>query len=431
MFPTPRGIERVDLAIARQIFSGTQCSNIGLLPTPFGPRLFPASSVNRLISHLEKAWCEDIIAEADPEMTKLISRLNTSQQIGKSNPKLKKVSHLEKFYRLMAMLQKSRLGLGSSAKEHLPLNSIYLNMGQMSPSVSRLFDWLKQRSDVFCAIMIHDMIPIDRPHLVRVANVNHHRRVLKTASSHADCLIFNSAYSKNGVLDAIHKEKNRKIPSVVRWLPLPKAYEDSHSSHPDLKDLNYFVVVSTIEPRKNHSLLIRVWNRLTKKLGTQAPHLVIVGSMGYKSMEILDALQMDPLLASRVHQISGLSSPSLASLVLGASGMLCPSLVEGFGLPVLEGRAMGVPVLASDIEAHREIGTSDTVFLSPDDDQAWEKAILGVPECGSRLRPDIPQQITEETYAKDIIDLVRAEASKVEASKMAQLVKLAEREIAN
>ena len=255
--------------------------------------------------------------------------------------------------------------------------------------------------------MLHDVIPLEYPHLVSSAAVAHHARMVRTVARHADCLIFNSKHAKERVDLALRSHGRMGVPNLVRWLPLPDASAKGEASIPELAEVDYFVVVSTIEPRKNHDLLVRVWRRLVSTRGLSAPHLIIIGSLGYKSEEICASYDREPLLKSRIHLISGLSSQGLAALVLGANGLLSPSFAEGFGLPVLEAKALGVPVLASDIAAHREIGGAHTELLPTDDEESWEIAILRLMESRFRTSPSITPDLIEDSYCADILRFLK------------------------
>jgi glycosyltransferase involved in cell wall biosynthesis len=145
--------------------------------------------------------------------------------------------------------------------------------------------------------------------------------------------------------------------------------------HPDLRDVPYFVVCGSIEPRKNLALLHTIWKRLAARLGEATPHLVMVGSPGWNSGGLLDQLESCSTTRRRIHPVAGLSSPALKDLLAGAVGLLMPSWNEGFGLPVLEANALGVPTIASDIPSHREVADRQTILLSPADPDAWEAVI--------------------------------------------------------
>jgi len=255
-------------------------------------------------------------------------------------------------------------------------------------------------------MMLHDAIPIDYPHLVGEKAPLYHRQMIRTAAEHADCLLFNSQYTRDSVTAVMEDFGGSCAPALVRSLPLPAAFIDAESSIAALTDTRYFLAVSTIEPRKNYGLLLRVWQRFIATTGAATPHLVIVGALGKDAERILAPLKSDSALAGRVHHVAGLSSPALASLVLGAAGMLCPSLAEGFGMPLLEASAMGVPAIATDIQAHREMASATTVLLSADDEDGWAQAIAALPDGAMRRRPHIPFAMTEAAYCADIVDFV-------------------------
>ncbi|HEX7692864.1 MAG TPA: glycosyltransferase, partial [Sphingomonas sp.] len=216
----------------------------------------------------------------------------------------------------------------------------------------------------------------------------------------------NSAYTRNSVSAVMQGFGRACPPALVRSLPLPAAFVDVDTGVPELAGARYFLAVSTIEPRKNFALLLRVWQGLVATMGQTAPHLVIVGSSGKDADTILAPLESDSALAARVHHVAGLSSPALASLLSGAAGMLCPSLAEGFGLPLLEANALGVPAIASDIPAHREVATATTVLLPVDDEEAWARAIAASPDAAPHRRPPMPPAMTEAAYCADILDFV-------------------------
>src|SRR5205823_1812943 len=115
----------------------------------------------------------------------------------------------------------------------------------------------------------------------------------------------------------------------------------------------YFVVLSTIEPRKNHELLLRLWQRLAERHGAAAPRLVLVGHRGWENdavFKLLDSLRGN---SPHVVECPDLDDAALAAVLRGARALLSPSFAEGFGLPVVEALALGTPAIASDIAAHR------------------------------------------------------------------------------
>jgi glycosyltransferase involved in cell wall biosynthesis len=408
LFLTPRGIDRVDLAMARQVFADPDSPNLGILPTPWGVRAYPAAVVRVLLAQLEELWVERLTEEQDPQLRYLIERLTTSSPGHCEVRPPNRLTLLAKLRRILKLLWATGLPPGSAAKRAVPPGCVYINIGQLGLAIPIFHRWLERRGDILTAMMLHDVIPLDYPEFVSAAAAAHHERMVLTAARHADCLIFNSAYARDGVTVALSRHGRNGLPSLVRSLPLPAAYAEAMESPPRLADTNYFLVVSTIEPRKNHAMLFRVWRRLAARLGESAPHLVVVGALGRDAARILSMLDDEPSLRSRIHVVAGLSSRALASLTLGATGVLCPSLVEGFGLPLLEANSMGVPTIASDIPAHREVANATTVLLPADDDAGWESAIAVLEPVRQRIRPDIAPSLTEAAYCAALVTFIES-----------------------
>src|SRR5581483_8051415 len=129
----------------------------------------------------------------------------------------------------------------------------------------------------------------------------------------------------------------------------------------------YFVCVGTIEPRKNHLLLLNVWRRLAERLGAAAPRLVLVGQRGWENEQVIDMIERSPAVRGLVEERNDLSDAAMAKLLAGA---LAPSFGEGYGLPLVEALALGVPALASDIPAFREVAGGVAELLDPLDGPA-------------------------------------------------------------
>jgi glycosyltransferase involved in cell wall biosynthesis len=144
---------------------------------------------------------------------------------------------------------------------------------------------------------------------------------------------------------------------------------------PALADNPYFVTCGTIEPRKNHLMLLHVWRELVCRDGASAPKLVLIGGRGWENENAVDLLQRCPTISNHVIEVAGLSTPGLKRLLDGARALLMPSFAEGYGLPVAEALAAGVPVIASDIPVFQETGGGRITPVSPIDGVGWFEAI--------------------------------------------------------
>jgi glycosyltransferase involved in cell wall biosynthesis len=153
-------------------------------------------------------------------------------------------------------------------------------------------------------------------------------------------------------------------------------------------------VCGTIEPRKNHLLILQVWRQLVLKHGSSAPKLVIIGNRGWKYGLVADLLENSPLLSQHVIEVSGLTTPALKSLFDGARALLMPSFAEGYGLPVREALMAGLCVIAADIPAFRGIKDPRLSLLSPLNGDAWLSMIEALiasppPTAGSFQAPSL------------------------------------------
>jgi glycosyltransferase involved in cell wall biosynthesis len=148
----------------------------------------------------------------------------------------------------------------------------------------------------------------------------------------------------------------------------------------------YVLIVSTVEARKNHGALLRVWRRLlgTMPAGT-LPVLVIAGKIGWLTGDLMQQLVNANWLDGRIRFIDSPSEPVLANLYEHCLFSVFPSLYEGWGLPVSESLAYGKPVAASDRSAIPEAGGSFCAYFDPDNVNDIAETIRSLIEDPDRL----------------------------------------------
>src|SRR5262249_27265432 len=121
-----------------------------------------------------------------------------------------------------------------------------------------------------------------------------------------------------------------------------------------------------------------IWRQLVRELGDRAPALVVAGKRGWNSESAIDLLERSRAISRHVIEVAGLQTPALKRLMDNARAVLAPSLAEGFGLPVAEAIAAGVPVIAADIAAFREqqrAGAAGVTLIDPLDGVGWMAAV--------------------------------------------------------
>jgi glycosyltransferase involved in cell wall biosynthesis len=256
--------------------------------------------------------------------------------------------------------------------------SLYLNVGHTGLNDDSLRSWIA-RFRLQAVYLIHDLIPITHPETCRPGECERHEQRMRNALLSAAGIIGNSQATLDELAAFADRQALTMPPSIAAWIagkPVHKPASRGPAAQP------YFVVLGTIEPRKNHKLLLDVWERLLSKRGRAAPKLLIIGARGWEATDIFRRLDDLGALREHVQEMGSCSDDELTDLLAGASALLMPSLAEGYGLPVFEGLGMGTPVIAADLPVYREIVGDLPVYLGPDDLEGWTSAILDASDAG-------------------------------------------------
>lgn len=134
------------------------------------------------------------------------------------------------------------------------------------------------------------------------------------------------------------------------------------------EEMDYLLMVSTIEPRKNHELLISAWEKLRRETGRDIK-LVLVGNQGWHCEPVLARMQPWLEKGDLIH-LSKLPASDLRTLYRHAAATICPSIAEGFDYSGAEAMSCGGLVLASDIPVHAEILADAAMYFDPYDSDA-------------------------------------------------------------
>ncbi|KKM63477.1 hypothetical protein LCGC14_1511090, partial [marine sediment metagenome] len=230
------------------------------------------------------------------------------------------------------------------------------------------------------AVLIHDVIPLEYPAYQRPGTVAPFRAKIDRVSAQADLVIYNSQDTQRR---SEAQMRGRIPPAVVAHLgvdaPTPDVGELPAGLRPEQP---YFVIVGTIEPRKNHGFLLDLW----QSIGSTAPPLLICGSRGWNNSAVFDRLDQLPPDGA-VQEIAGLSDNALAALVQGAAGMLFPSYAEGFGLPPAEALSLGTRVLCNDLPVLHEVLGDKAVYAALNEPYSWIRTIEDWAETPPDPRP--------------------------------------------
>ncbi len=253
----------------------------------------------------------------------------------------------------------------------LPPGSVLLNTGH-SGLQDAGYGARAQRMQLRPVYFLHDLIPITHPEYCRPGESGKHHQRIKTMLSSGCALIANSVATCEE-LQIYAQHEGVQLPPVAAALLAPGRMVRASAQRPMVQP--YFVMLGTIEPRKNHLLLLHLWRTLVERYGQRAPRLVIVGQRGWECEQVVDLLDRCEALRDVVLEKGNCDDTELATWLAHAQALLFPSFAEGYGMPLAEALVAGVPVIASDLPAFREIGSDVPEYLDPLDGLGWMRAV--------------------------------------------------------
>jgi glycosyltransferase involved in cell wall biosynthesis len=232
--------------------------------------------------------------------------------------------------------------------------------------------WSLRRLGVRPIFVVHDLIPLTHPEYCRPGERERHEVRMRNAIKLGHGIIAVSSSTLEVLAEFARMRSLRLPPAVVARLApgLPMLESKARPI-----DTPYFLVLGTIEPRKNHWLLLQLWRRLVERMGKGAPKLVIIGQRGWECENVVDLLERCEQLKGFVVERTRCSDAELVTYLQHARALLFPSFAEGYGLPVTEALSHGVPVIASDLAVFREVAGEVPDYIDPLDGRHWLAAI--------------------------------------------------------
>ena len=397
---TPNGIDRIDHALARHFLAGDPGETLGATATGFGARLMSGPAAAEAVDAIAAHWGESRrdVGE-DPTYGQVVAWLSH----GDHRPALQRARRPRRRAPslsptgIASWLRRHGASMTRTPRAHLPIRSVYLNSSQFPLWVAGSFEWLEMRPDVSAAFFIHDLLAVLMPEYFRKGELPRHRARLQNFARFAAAAIVTTPTVADDLREHMGQLGRRDVPIFVAPTPIAPIFASPRELDPALAGHPYFVLCSTLEPRKNHLMILAVWRALVARLGAAPPKLLIVGTRGWHYAPIIDLVERSPALAAHVMEVSGLSSPGLKRLIDNAQAVLMPTFGEGYGLPVHEALAAGATVIASDIPVFRWIEHPRLTRLSPLDGEAWLETIAAKalsprpalqPAPGERLLPE-------------------------------------------
>ncbi len=393
--PSPTGVDRVDLRHARYVLEQAgqrdllfvfQRQNV-LYPVALPP-------ARQLIENIEQRWLH---------AAKLPPAMRASQW------------QFVRHWPGMRWQQSQNKLITAPVKQALQHNSqkpVYLHSGHGTIHHLELHQQIQSELQADLVFYLHDLIPIDFPEYTNNPKaLQMHQRRMQTMATTGSLILANSEDSRRRFLAYCAAEHLPQPPVHVLLIgvedqiiqaatqtrqPLPARL------HAALQNTPFFITIGTIEPRKNHILLLHLWRQLAAELGEACPKLVILGKRGWKIDNLVHLLEKSPGLRRHVLEVNDASDQDMIALLQHARALLFPSFAEGWGMPLAEALTLGTPAICADIPALRECGREHALYLDPLDGLSWKQAILAhLKQADPTTEPYPPDQWTDHVHTLD------------------------------
>lgn len=235
-------------------------------------------------------------------------------------------------------------------------------------------------------VTVHDTVPWTHPHTLTPHGVSWHRRVINRSAQKANALVVPTA--------AVAAELSQYVTSYSRVHVIgegvsPEVLKDIEPESADEIGRRlglppqYVLAIGTVEPRKGLDVLIEALSRNALDLP-----LVVIGPTGWGGVDLKALALRHGLHRDRLRILGKVTDAELAVALRRAAVLAMPSLAEGFGLPLLEAMAVGVPVVHSDAPALVEVAGGAGLVVRRNDPAALAagiRTVLEHPERTARM----------------------------------------------
>lgn len=214
-------------------------------------------------------------------------------------------------------------------------------------------------------VTVHDLDFLDHPERTRAEIRRDYRALTPRHAQAADRVVTVSEFTASEVVRRLGVERSRVVvcsPGAPAWTPRPAPVPAGP-----------ILFMGTLDPRKNVGVLLDAYARLLMLVPT-APRLVLAGHAPPSAAGWIQRLS-EPPLAGHVEHLGYVAGTRRQHLYLEASMLVLPSLLEGFGLPVLEAMTVGVPVIVSDRGSLPEVAGDAGQIVPAEDSEALAQAM--------------------------------------------------------
>ena len=258
--------------------------------------------------------------------------------------------------------------LSNLLQAHAPSGCNYLNVGHSNLSEATLS--VVAAHPGTCGVMIHDLIPLTHPEYVADGLPQPFAGRIDRVRRFADLIIGNSAAT---LADLATHWAGQTVPptQVVAHLGVtPSSMPNAVTREP-----SHFVMLGTVEARKNHALMIDAWDALSKMSLPQMPQLHIIGAIGWKVDDLVARIRQHPLFGTSIFLHGPLPDEEVQDHFARANALLFPSIAEGYGYPPLEAAMVGATPICSNLAVFTETLGDCAVYVDSNDAYSWAETI--------------------------------------------------------
>lgn len=263
-------------------------------------------------------------------------------------------------------------------------------------------------------LTIHDLQYLFYPEYFTRSKLAYLRATMPRSAETARAILTPSEFTRRTVIERLNID-----PSVVRVVPHGISPKEATEPAPDVRERyaipgDFFLYPAALYPHKNHLVLVEAFAQVLRAHPDAT--LVLTGAKGSmqwgtaKSMEVpLTEVIRILGIGDRVRSLGYVPAADLEALYRSAVALTFPSRFEGFGAPVLEAMARGLPVIAADATAIPEVVSEVGCLVSPDNPDQWREAMLEVledAETRARMAKSGPVRAEAYTWARsaDIVE---------------------------
>ncbi len=227
-------------------------------------------------------------------------------------------------------------------------------------------------------VTIHDVLFETHPGLFEGAFSRRSVHLIRRSARRARVVLTVSEFSRRALVDLYQLPEDRVVvtPNAVdheRFRPMTTDLTAVRKRHG--LDAPFLLSVGRLEPRKNLTRLVRTFGRVRGRLDPSL-RLVLAGANDFRFRDVLEEVERQP--EDTVRLLGAVSDEDLPALYNLAEALIYPSLVEGFGMPVLEALACGTPVLSSPRGALPEVGGNAVLWVDPEDEEELAAGIESI-----------------------------------------------------